>query len=95
MTSSHWRKSLNRPVSAYPLYFQPLAVQPIRQQVRDLDIVLVREREVRVAVDADLGQVDQCRIPAMAIDRLDKEFTPAMRTRQLSRATLRVRVVGM
>jgi hypothetical protein len=45
--------------------------QPLRDRIRDLNVVQIRHQEVRIAGDASLGQVDQRCVAAIAVDGID------------------------
>src|SRR6185436_14272108 len=48
---------------------EPLFCEPRRQMVRNLDIVRIREREVRITLDPDLRQLYDGHVPTVLVDR--------------------------
>src|ERR1700674_3224973 len=52
---------------------EPLLVQILRHEVRDLNVVQVRKGEVSVAEDADIGQAQELGIASMAVQRSHKQ----------------------
>jgi hypothetical protein len=69
---------------ASPLTRGALPGQITGHEVGNLQVVQVREGEVRVAANAELGQMDHRDIAAPAIDGIRPELAMARRTRQLS-----------
>src|SRR5690349_17042409 len=52
------------------LVAQPLAHEPLLDQLRDLIAVLVHHHHVRISLDADIGQIDQIEAAARGLERL-------------------------
>ena len=46
--------------------------EEFRQFIRDLDIVQIRHREMRVPEDADVGQMGQVGVAAIGVDQIDE-----------------------
>src|SRR5262252_10909473 len=57
----------------FPSLVEPFLVEVVGQEVGDLEIVEVREREMRVAEHADLGKAQDRRIATMAIDGIHEQ----------------------
>ena len=74
---------------------QTLLRQELRDPIRDLDIVQVRERKVRIAANADLRQMNERDLTAVLVDASRQSRAISNRARQLSCAGIGIGCAGM
>src|SRR5690242_15392410 len=51
---------------------EPFALEEVGQEIRNLHIIQIGEGEVRIAVNSDLGKMQQGSVSPMSIDRIDE-----------------------